>query len=134
LLQNHLAGVKTPHQQDSAQGQGEVYRPHALARKYPNTARAWGRPYVLPARDISVDPHAGVTRRHYVDPSVIHNAITEAVRRAGLTKTISAHTFRHAFATHLLQRGTDIRTIQPRLWHNDRATSMIDTHILQQGN
>ena len=68
-----------------------------------------------------------------MDSSVIHHAITVAVRRAGLTKTISAHTFRHAFATHLLQRGTDTRTIQPRLGHNDRATTLIDTHILQQG-
>jgi site-specific recombinase XerD len=87
----------------------------------------------LPRPGHPVDPRAGVTRRHHVDPSVIHNAITVAVRRAGLTKTISAHTFRHAFATHLLQRGTDIRIIQPRLGHNDRATTMIDTHILQQG-
>jgi site-specific recombinase XerD len=83
--------------------------------------------------DVFLVPRSGVTRRHHADPSVIHNAITVAVRRAGLTKTISAHTFRHAFATHLLQRGTDIRTIQPRLGHNDRATTMIDTHILQPG-
>jgi integron integrase len=133
VLQHHLAGVKTRQQQDSAQGHGEVYRPHALARKSPHAAKVWGWPYVFPARDISVDPRSGVTRRHHVDPSVINKAIKMAVRRAGLTKTISAHTFRHAFATHLLQRGTDIRTIQQLLGHNDVATTMIYTHILQQG-
>ena len=133
VLQNHLAGVKTRHQQDSAQGHGEVYLPHALARKSPHAAKAWGWPYVFPARNISVDPRSGVTRRHHVDPSVINNAIKVAVRRAGLPKTISAHTFRHAFATQLLQRGTNIRTIQPLLGHNDVATTMIDTHILLQG-
>ena len=88
---------------------------------------------VFPARDISVDPRSGVTRRHHVDPSVLNKAIKVAVRRAGMTKTISAHTFRHAFATHLLQRGTDIRTIQPLLGHTDVATTMVYTHIRQQG-
>jgi integron integrase len=133
LLQNHLARVKTLHQQVLAQGHGAVYLPHALARKSPYTAKEWGWQYVFPARDVAVDPRSGITRRHHVDPSVINKAIKVAVRRAGLTKHISAHTFRHAFATHLLQRGTDIRTIQHLLGHHDLATTMIDTHILQQG-
>ena len=133
LLQNHLTGVKTLHQQDLAQGHGEVYLPHALARKYPSAAKEWGWQYVFPARDLSVDPRSGVTRRHHIDPSVINKAIKVAVRRAGLTKHVSEHTFRHSFTTHLLQRGTDIRTIQQLLVHSDLATTMVYTHILHQG-
>jgi integron integrase len=96
FLQNHLVRVKTLHQQDLAQGHGAVYLPHALERKYPQSATEWGWQYVFPARTVAVDPRSEVTRRHHVDPSVINKAIKVAVRRAGLTKVISAHTFRNA--------------------------------------
>jgi integron integrase len=133
LLQNHLAGVRTRHQQDWAQGYGEVYLPHALARKSPHAPKEWGWQDVFPARHLSGDPRAGITRRHHVAPSVINKAITVAVRRAGPTKHSSAHTCRHACATHLRQRGIDLRTMQPLLGHKDLTTTMIDPHILQQG-
>ena len=130
---NHLTQVKTIHTKDLDQDLGAVYLPYALARKYPHAARDWGWQYVFPASRLSVDPRSGITRRHHIDPSVINKAIKKAGRRAGITKRISTHTFRHSFATHLLQRGHDIRTIQALLGHSDVSTTMIYTHVLQQG-
>ena len=132
-LTEHLVRVKVVHGQDLEEGCGHVYLPHALARKYPRADKDWRWQYVFPAGHRSTDPRSGQIRRHHLDPSPINKAIAKTVRQTGIGKRVSAHTFRHSFATHLLLRGTDIRTIQALLGHADVSTTMIYTHVLQQG-
>ncbi|MBD2464376.1 integron integrase [Oscillatoria sp. FACHB-1407] len=132
-LKQQLEKTKQLHQQDLTLGYGAVYLPYALERKYPNANRDWGWQYVLPSWRRSLDPRTKVVRRHHLYERSLQRAVKQAIRQAGMTKHGGCHTFRHSFATHLLEDGYDIRTVQELLGHKDVKTTMIYTHVLNRG-
>jgi integron integrase len=132
-LQFHLQIVKRQHQQDLEKGYGSVYLPFALERKYKNADREWIWQFVFPSYRISQDPRSKIIRRHHLHESSLQKALKQAVKIAGINKRVSCHTFRHSFATHLLQNSYDIRTVQELLGHKDVKTTMIYTHVLNRG-
>ena len=132
-LREHLARIKAVHQKDLAAGNGSVYMPFALDKKFPAAQKQWIWQYIFPASTLSPDPETQIMHRHHIHETALQRAIKDAAQLSKIEKRVTPHTFRHSFATHLLQNHYDIRTVQELLGHKDVKTTMIYTHVLQRG-